>query len=97
MKRKWNNENIEYAKRLIDQGYTRKDVANKMGVSANSVYIALHKWELSKTQLKKKELRTSDLDELFEKGESPYVIKNKTGLSLQTIRETAANMGIVNY
>lgn len=94
---KWNNEKIEYAKRLIDQGYTRKEVAKKMGVSANSVYIALHKWELSKTQLKKKELRTSDLDELFEKGESPYVIKDKTGLSLQTIRETAANMGIVNY
>ena len=94
---RWNNENIEYAKRLIDQGYTRKDVAKKMGVSANALYMALHKWELSKKQLKKKELRTSDLDELFEKGESPYSIKNKTGLSLQTIRETAANMGIVNY
>ena len=94
---RWNNENIKYAKKLIDQGYTRKDVAEKMGVSANSVYIALHKWELSKKQLKKKELRTSDLDKLFEKGESPYVIKSKTGLSLQTIRETAANMGIVNY
>lgn len=94
---RWNNENIKYAKKLIDQGYTRKDVAEKMGVSANSVYIALHKWELSKKQLKKKELRTSDLDRLFEKGESPYVIKSKTGLSLQIIRETAANMGIVNY
>lgn len=97
MKRKWNNENIKYAKKLIDQGYTRKDVASKMGVSVNAVYMALYKWELSKKQLKKKELRTSDLDKLFEKGESPYVIKNKTGLSLQTIRETAANMGIVNY
>lgn len=97
MKRKWNNENLGYAKKLIDQGYTRKDVAKKMGVSANSVYMALHKWELSKTQLKKKELRTSDLDELFEKGESPYSIKDKTGLSLQVIRETAENMGIVNY
>ena len=97
MKRKWNNENVEYAKRLIDQGYTRKDVAKKMGVSANAVYMALHKWELSKKQLTKKELRTSDLDRLFEKGESPYSIKSKTGLSLQTIRETAANMGIVNY
>lgn len=94
---KWDNENIKYAKRLIAEGYTRKDVAKKMGISANSVYIALHKWELSKTQLKKKELRTSDLDKLFEKGESPYSIKSKTGLSLQTIRETAANMGIVNY
>ena len=97
MKRKWNNENIKYAKKLIDQGYTRKDVAKKMGVSANAVYMALHKWELSKTQLNKKELRTSDLDRLFEKGESPYSIKSKTGLSLQTIRETAENMGIVNY
>ena len=97
MKRKWNNENLGYAKKLIDQGYTRKDVAKKMGVSANALYMALHKWELSKKQLNKKELRTSDLDELFEKGESPYSIKNKTGLSLQTIRETAANMGIVNY
>ena len=97
MKRKWNNENIRYAKRLIDQGYTRKDVANKMGVSANSVYIALHKWELSKKQLSKKELRTSDLEELFKKDESPYSIKNKTGLSLQTIRETAKNLGIANY
>lgn len=97
MKRKWNNENIEYAKKLIDQGYTGKDVAKKMGVSANAVYMALHKWELSKKQLNKKELRTSDLDELFKKGESPYVIKSKTGLSLQTIRETAKNMGIVNY
>ena len=94
---KWNNENIEYAKRLIAKGYTRKDVAKKMGVSANALYMALHKWELSKKQLNKKELRTSDLDELFEKGESPYSIKSKTGLSLQTIRETAANMGIVNY
>ena len=97
MKRKWNNENLERAKKLIDQGYTRKDVAKKMGVSANALYMALHKWELSKKQLSKKELRTSDLDELFKKGESPYSIKNKTGLSLQTIRETAANMGIVNY
>ena len=26
MKMKWNNENIEYAKRLVDQGYTRKTV-----------------------------------------------------------------------
>ena len=94
---KWDNENIEYAKRLIAEGYTQKDVAERMGISANSVYIALHKWELSKTQLKKKELRTSDLDRLFEKGESPYSIKSKTGLSLQTIRETAENMGIVNY
>ena len=94
---KWDNENIEYAKRLISEGYTRKDVANKMGVSANAVYVALHRWELSKMQLKKKELRTSDIDKLFEKGESPYSIKSKTGLSLQTIRETAANMGIVNY
>ena len=97
MKKKWSKEKIEYAKKLVDQGHTKKEVAKKMGVSANSVYIALHKWEVSKTQLKKKELRTSDLDELFEKGESPYVIKNKTGLSLQTIRETAANMGMVNY
>ena len=94
---KWDNENIECVKRLIDQGYTRKDVAEKMGVSANAVYVALHKWELSKKQLNKKELRTSDLDELFEKGESPYSIKSKTGLSLQTIRETAKNLGIVNY
>lgn len=97
MKMKWNNENLGYAKKLIDQGYTKKDVAKKMGVSANALYMALHKWELSKKQLNKKELRTSDLDELFKKGESPYSIKNKTGLSLQTIRETAANMGIVNY
>ena len=97
MKMKWNNENIKFAKKLIDQGYTRKEVAKKMSVSANSVYIALHKWELSKKQLNKKELRTSDLDRLFEKGESPYIIKNKTGLSLQTIRETAENLGIVNY
>ena len=97
MKMRWNNENIKYAKKLIDQGYTRKDVAEKMGVSANALYMALHKWELSKKQLSKKELRTSDLDELFKKGESPYSIKNKTGLSLQTIRETAKNMGIVNY
>ena len=94
---KWDSNNIRYAKRLIDQGHTRKEVAKKMGVSANSVYIALHKWELSKKQLNKKELRTSDLNKLFEKGESPYSIKSKTGLSLQTIRETAANMGIVNY
>lgn len=94
---RWNNENLERAKKLIDQGYTRKDVAKKMGVSANALYMALHKWKLSKKQLSKKELRTSDLDELFKKGESPYSIKNKTGLSLQTIRETAANMGIVNY
>ena len=97
MKMRWNNENIKYAKKLIDQGYTRKDVAEKMGVSANALYMALHKWELSKKQLSKKELRTSDLDELFKKGESPYSIKNKTGLSLQTIRETAKNLGIVNY
>ena len=97
MKKKWSKEKIEYAKKLVDQGHTRKDVAKKMGVSANSVYIALHKWELSKKQLNKKELRTSDLNKLFEKGESPYSIKNKTGLSLQTIRETAENMGIVNY
>ena len=97
MKMKWDDKNIENVKRLIAEGYTRKDVANKMGVSANAVYVALHRWELSKKQLKKKELRTSDLDRLFEKGESPYSIKSKTGLSLQTIRETAANMGIVNY
>lgn len=97
MKKKWSKEKIEYAKKLVDQGHTKKEVAKKMGVSANSVYIALHKWELSKKQLNKKELRTSDLNKLFEKGESPYSIKNKTGLSLQTIRETAANMGIVNY
>ena len=97
MKMKWDDKNIENVKRLIAEGYTRKDVANKMGVSANSVYVALHRWELSKKQLSKKELRTSDLDELFKKGESPYSIKNKTGLSLQTIRETAKNLGIVNY
>ena len=97
MKMKWDDKNIENVKRLIAEGYTRKDVANKMGVSANAVYVALHRWELSKKQLSKKELRTSDLDELFKKGESPYSIKNKTGLSLQTIRETAKNMGIVNY
>ena len=97
MKMKWDDKNIENVKRLIAEGYTRKDVANKMGVSANAVYVALHRWELSKKQLKKKELRTSDLDELFKKGESPYSIKNKTGLSLQTIRETAKNLGIVNY
>lgn len=94
---RWNNENIEYAKRLIDQGHTRKDIAKKMGVSASALYAALYKSNLSKKQLKKKELRTSDLDELFEKGESPYYIKERTGLSLQTIRETAANMGMVNY
>lgn len=72
-------------------------IAKKMGVSTNAVYMVLYKSGLSKKQLNKKELRTSDLDRLFEKGESPYSIKNKTGLSLQTIRETAANMGIVNY
>lgn len=94
---KWDDKNIENVKRLIAEGYTRKDVAKKMGVSASAVYSALHKCGLSKKQLNKKELRTSDIDRLFEKGESPYSIKSKTGLSLQTIRETAANMGIVNY
>ena len=51
---KWNDENIECVKRLIAEGYTRKDIAKKMGISANALNRAMYKYGLSKKQLKNK-------------------------------------------
>lgn len=51
---KWNNDNKDRVKRLIAEGYTRKDVAEKMGISANALHRAMYKYGLSKKQLKNK-------------------------------------------
>lgn len=51
---KWDNENKERVKRLASEGYTRKDIARKMGVSANALHRAMCKYGLSKKQLKNK-------------------------------------------
>ena len=61
---KWNNENIECVKRLIDEGYTRKDVAEKMGISANALHSAMHKYGLAKKQLKNKGEMILNSDEI---------------------------------
>lgn len=45
---KWNDENIECVKRLIAEGYTIKDIAKKMGISANALYKAMYRHGLSK-------------------------------------------------
>ena len=55
---KWNNENKERVKRLITEGYTRKDVAEKMGISANALHRAMYKYGLSKKQLNNKREKT---------------------------------------
>lgn len=51
---KWDNENKERVKRLIAEGYTRKDVAKKIGISANALHKAMYRHGLSKNQLKNK-------------------------------------------
>ena len=96
MKMKWNNENIKYAKKLIDKGYTQKEASKKMGVSSSSLNNALYR-SRKNTKIKTKELKTSEINMMFRDGISPCLIKQRTGLSLKVIRETAENLGIVNY
>ena len=48
---KWNDENKERVKKLVAEGYTRKVIAKKMGISANALHRAMCKYGLSKKQL----------------------------------------------
>ena len=51
---KWNDENKERVKKLVAEGYTRKVIAKKMGISDNALHRAMCKYGLSKKRLKNK-------------------------------------------
>ena len=67
---KWNNEDIEHVKRLMSEGYTRKDVAKDASRNVTLiVYESLHlEFGFGKKRIKRFVDRYNEIVECYDKG-----------------------------
>ena len=87
-------EKVEQIRNLIEQGFSKKEVSEQLGIAKNTVARYDKSLGLNKFSFPNIEKRNQVVKELHEKGYSPKDIGNKVGVSRSRIYKTLKILGL---